>query len=184
MLEDVALWLTAFDTMVAIKNQAADRPRPGWLRATPVSVDPISPLPFLPEMLAMWVQAYEHVLSAQDFPNVQVVEFPMLVDTYIPTQPEIRGIQLKTTTGDLLDFPATDGYVHGLLNPGNSFCIPGNDYPYVSLEAMLGNNTDLRYVQSYIFNPYLMDPSRYIAVPVPQGSAVPPAKGAVDVPQM
>ena len=144
---------------------------------------------------------------------------------------------------DLLDFPSTEDYVHGLLNPGNrwaclppipapgrrcpclhvacvpspgdqvgaggprpvppspshmsscatpmpattaahSFCIPGNDYPYVSLEAMLGNNTDLRYVQSYIFNPYLMDPSRYVAVPVPQGTAVPLAQGAVNVRQM
>ena len=36
--------------------------------------------------------------SKHPAPNAQVVEFPLLGDTYSPTQPEIGGIQLKTTT--------------------------------------------------------------------------------------
>ena len=163
MVEDVGLWLTAFDAAVAARPGSA----PGWFRATPVGLDPVNPVPFAEDMMRLLIRAYEHVLAVQAFPHIAAVEFPVLTccdgaDAYWPSQRHINGVALETTERDLLDFAGTgEGYVCGFLNPGNSFCIPGNGYSYLSVESMVGNNTDLRYVQSYIHNPYLMDRHRF-----------------------
>ena len=57
-------------------------------------------------------------------------------------------------------------YTCGALNAGDCFCIPGNEFGYASVEAMIGNNTDLRVGQSYVHNPYILDASRHVAVDV------------------
>ena len=59
-------------------------------------------------------------------------------------------------------------HVCGALNAGDCFCIPGNESGYASVEAMIGNNTDLRRVQSYIHNPHLLDEAKYHPVHTPQ----------------
>ena len=59
-------------------------------------------------------------------------------------------------------------HVCGALNAGDCFCIPGNESGYASVEAMIGNNTDLRRVQSYIHNPPLLDEAKYHPVHTPQ----------------
>eukprot|EP00668_Euglena_longa_P033328 GGOE01042875.1.p1 GENE.GGOE01042875.1~~GGOE01042875.1.p1 ORF type:complete len:444 (-),score=129.24 GGOE01042875.1:535-1767(-) len=165
-VEDVTLWLTAFDTMVANRIREG-HPSVGWLRAPPVGLDLVEQLPFAGDLLRLLVAAYEHVLATHSFQHLAVIEFPELRDIpdYAPPRSVANGVKFVSTTRDLLDFGGMpEEYIYGILNPGEVFCIPGNAYAYLNTDSMVGNNTDLRFVQSYIHNPYLMDATRYIPV--------------------
>eukprot|EP00667_Euglena_gracilis_P010962 EG_transcript_11184 len=173
-VEDVTLWLTAFDAMIANRIREGRPTSVGWLRAPPVGLDPVGQLPFAGDLLRLLVAAYEHVLATRSFEHLAVIEFPQLpeVPDYAPPRSAANGVKFVSTTRDLLDFGGMpQEYVYGILNPGEVFCIPGNAYAYLNVESMVGNNTDLRVVQSYIHNPYLLDPARH--VPVDAADTVP-----------
>lgn len=80
---------------------------------------------------------------------------------------------VKGTRRDVLLWTEDEAEAHvcGVLNAGDCYCIPGNEFGYCSVEAMIGNNTDLRVVQSYIHNPYLLDACRHVPVSVARASA-------------
>lgn len=167
VVEDVTLWLTAFESMVANREKAGQAAGLGWLRAPPVGFDLAAQLPFSGDLLRLLVSAYEHVIATQPFEHIAVVEFPQIpgIPEFAPPRSAANGVKFVSTERDLLDFTnLPQEYTYGVLSPNEPFCVPGNAYAYLSLESMIGNNTDLRYVQSYIHNPYLMDADRYVAV--------------------
>jgi histone H4 len=132
-------------------------------------------------LMEAFVSGLEGLMTEQrDLPWV-AVEFPCFTATYALTQAQRQriadaGLMLLSYNAkgkpvmhrDILsDVPKDAGVAidHVLaLNPGDAFSLPGNEMPSASVEAMLGNNTDLRFVQSFHHNPLLWTDGVYRAV--------------------
>jgi len=56
-----------------------------------------------------------------------------------------------------------------VVNAGDSFALPGNEYGYTSVEAMLGENTSMRRSQVYLSNPALLEAGAWVPVDVRAG---------------
>ena len=80
----------------------------------------------------------------------------------------VRIVKGSENRRDVLLWTPAEAAAHvcGVLNAGDCYCIPGNEFGYCSVEAMIGNNTDLRVVQSYLHNPYILDACRHVPVSV------------------
>lgn len=67
----------------------------------------------------------------------------------------------------LLQFSAEElaGYTCGVVNAGDAFALPGNEYGFCSVESMLGDNTTMRRGQVYLHNPWLLDERTHVPVP-------------------
>eukprot|EP01029_Cantina_marsupialis_P013405 TRINITY_DN2965_c0_g6_i1.p1 TRINITY_DN2965_c0_g6~~TRINITY_DN2965_c0_g6_i1.p1 ORF type:complete len:489 (+),score=145.46 TRINITY_DN2965_c0_g6_i1:178-1467(+) len=174
MVEDVDLILSAFDQMVKVENDAkySDEPRKGIFKATAIGMGFFASL-FMRKSIAqhlvpLLLLAFEHVLTHKSFPNIDVIEFPdFMSGAYVPNWiDEIEDIEIRSTNRDVMDFSNEEKmkYVCGVLNAGDCFCIPGNERGYSSVEAMIGNNTDMRWTQAYFANSALFDLKNYISV--------------------
>eukprot|EP00708_Paratrimastix_pyriformis_P002952 GAFH01001716.1.p2 GENE.GAFH01001716.1~~GAFH01001716.1.p2 ORF type:complete len:441 (+),score=111.27 GAFH01001716.1:180-1325(+) len=187
MVEDIELILTAFARMVDERNQElpADAPkRKGYFKFVAIGcgffaqnrrfgAGTLSPMLY-PLMLA----ALQNVLTANRLPRdrhgqplIDTIELPDFSGRSIFTpswgDEPIHGISInKGHARDALDFTREQfaTYWCGCLNAGDCFCIPGNERQYASVEAAIGNNTDMRIQQAYFHNPQLLDLSRYVPV--------------------
>jgi hypothetical protein len=162
--------------MVANRLAAGHPAGLGWLRAPPIGFDPLHQLPLSGDLLRLLVAAYEHVMATRKFQHLAVVEIPSVdgVPEYAPPRTGANGVRFQSAPAgrDLLDFAGVPPeYVCGVLSPAEVFAIPGNAYAYLSVESMIGNNTDLRYVQSYLHNPHLLAAANH--VPVDAADTVP-----------
>lgn len=156
--------------------------RKGYLKATAVGMGFFSVLPDMSTNISnilvnYLLSAYYYVLKnfGDKFEYIKVIEFPDFMNGYYclndyiqdydddsnDDSENINGIEIKHTMyNDLLcnlDFLNEQGLIVGVLNAGDCFCIPGNEMSYASVESMIGNNSDLRFVQSYIQNKHVLD---------------------------
>ena len=87
----------------------------------------------------------------------------------------VNGVRIvKGLRRDVLQWTPEEAaeYTCGALNAGDCYCIPGNEFGYCSVEAMIGNNTDMRVGQHYLHNPYMLDAARHVPVDVSHAPAV------------
>ena len=77
---------------------------------------------------------------------------------------------VESPEGDLLDLSVVaDGHVPALLNAGDAMSWCGNEADSASVEAMIGNATNVRVTMNAWANPRMLEPDRHdvIAVPLP-----------------
>ncbi|CAF9903646.1 MAG: hypothetical protein GOMPHAMPRED_000465 [Gomphillus americanus] len=176
MKDSFFLWLRAFDDQVRRRSNDSK----GYLQIPAMGCDTSSLLPpngaeveDLADMLTpLLVQAIEQTLEDNYFPNITKIGFCDFSGKalFCPTRDYVQHVSLIPCPGvDLCQFDNDEykKYVCGLLVPGNSFSLPGNELGYDSIEAQIGINTSLRVVQCYIHNENLIDPRNHIAVDGP-----------------
>eukprot|EP00698_Gefionella_okellyi_P023670 TRINITY_DN8152_c0_g1_i1.p1 TRINITY_DN8152_c0_g1~~TRINITY_DN8152_c0_g1_i1.p1 ORF type:complete len:451 (-),score=58.84 TRINITY_DN8152_c0_g1_i1:254-1606(-) len=176
-VEDVRLILTAFSHMVAVDRAQ----RRGWFKLTAIGLGFFASHPAFnnssigQKLAPLLLQAIEIVLSSDCLPRprggepyLAVLELPdFMKGGFTPAWGDIKGVRVvKGYSRDVLLFEPEElaGYVCGALNAGDCFCIPGNETGYMSVEAAIGNNSDVRIAQAYYHNRQLLDVSTYIAV--------------------
>ena len=176
MKDSFFLWLRAFDDQV--RQRSSDSK--GYLQITAMGCDsaPLftagkTEVKDLADLLApLLLQAIEETLEDNYFPNIIKIGFCDYSGRalFCPTKDYIQHINLIPCPYiNLCQFENVEykKYVCGLLVPGNSFSLPGNEHGYDSIEAEIGINTSLRNVQSYIHNEHLVDPRNHVAVDGP-----------------
>ena len=150
--------------------------RLGWLKATGVGMGCFAYLPEIGRidhvLKPLYFDAWRMVLSKQGhlFPLIGFIEFPPF--DFCPPWKEdaFHGIQvLRGVKRDVLYWTGEEAsrYVCGALNPADGFSVPGNEFAYQSVEAMIGNNTDLQVTQNFVHNAHVLDPDHHIPVMVP-----------------
>lgn len=172
MAEDVRLILAAFDTLVKKSQSTSPQRKLGLFKATALGMGFFARNArfhsgtIAPHLAKLLLTAYETVLKSYAFPHIAVIEFPDFMKGQYSPRFTCKDIEIRCTQRDVLDFTAQEAqmFVLGVLNAGDCFCIPGNEPGYQSVEAMIGNNTDLRIVQAYYHNPQLLDKSRHIGI--------------------
>jgi hypothetical protein len=123
-------------------------------------------------LAALMLEGIHEALTKKAFPNIAVIEFPDFSNDGMFTpkkewtdlKSKIRIVKGKKRDTLLWTDEEKEKFVLGTLNPGDCFSIPGNEFNYGSVEAMIGNNTSMRLDQAYFHNPYLLDAKRYIPV--------------------
>ena len=126
------------------------------------------------------VKNYETLIKQGKFKKGAVIEFPFydlsLLTENLKQVAKDAGIELvwKGNTRDLLDFAPVESVSGTILNPkdynivilnaGDTFAFTGNEPESNSLEAMIANNSNLRLVANFHFNPNLLDPKNHIKV--------------------
>ena len=125
------------------------------------------------------IQSYIQLIKEGSFPPGSVIEFPYYKLDEIPKDllqaagerkveivwqenRDVCDFSLTTSVGGRQIDPST--YTRFLLNPEDAFAFSGNESDPSSVDAMVGNNSDLRMVFNWHFNHLLLDPSRYIPV--------------------
>ena len=138
-----------------------------------------------PQLAPVLLDALHAVLSRSHFPHIGRIELPDFFPTRLWTPPwvsEAAGGVAKLGPGagvevraphpprDVLPFSAEElaAWVPVVLNPGDVFCIVGNEREYGSVEAMIGNNTTARRDSSYQHNAWLLAAARHLAVVSPR----------------
>lgn len=124
-----------------------------------------------PILTEIFIKALDLVLKAfhSHFPQIVAIDFSTQKgegSLAPPASGNYGHIQIKERNSDLLD-PPTDELLIGVVNPSDVFSYKGNEFSYDSVEALLGNNTDLRYNQVLIFNPALEKRDRHQIVTRP-----------------
>ncbi len=167
-IEDITLILTAFNSALSSNN--------GWLKLTAVGMGFFAKLDMRKSiadiLLPLFLQAFHWVASklSHTFSNIKVVEFPDYSGSYKPYWGDQVGSfrTVHTYKRDILLLTDEDSiYKVGIVNPADVMSYKGNEPQYASGESMIGNNTDLRYNQVAVFNPYLLQSSNYVGVNSP-----------------
>jgi hypothetical protein len=175
MIEDVTLLLSSFGRMISDGKR-------GYLHATALGAGYFAQFLGKKDISKLIYQtlldAYEVVLKSIDIGDygnpirkIGTIILPDFTGTkrlYTPKIPNfgLDWITVKGQHKDCLDFRNIDTriYTLGVINAGDSFAIPGNEFAYSSVEAMIGNNTDLRLMQNYHLNPYLLKRSNWVKI--------------------
>lgn len=187
LIEDFATELAAIDRMVAEKNRRDGTNKSGYFKAT------LAGTGFFARIEAMYnissnlfpliFKAYRYVLDNYKFANIGFVEFPLFgalaednfareFASYIPKDGGIRVIQGVHTPGKgrgALDFThviARKDLIFCASNPADSNSLVGNELGYASVEAAMGNNSDIRISQVYLTNPELLELINHYAVAI------------------
>ena len=164
-IEDITLVLTAFNAMLTVPM--------GWLKLTAVGMGFFAKLDMTKSisniLIPLFLQAFHWVATnlSSKFDKIKVVEFPDYSGRYKPYWGNQIGSfrTVHTHKRDLLLLTGEDAsYRVGVVNPADVMSYKGNEPQYASVEAMIGNNTDLRYNQVAVFNPYLLRASNYVSV--------------------
>lgn len=170
------LWLRAFDDQV--RRMSHDRK--GYLQIQAIGCNAFANLPewmaeykdFAHTLMPLLIQVVEEVLDQNYFPNIIKVGFCDFsgLALFSPNK-EFRGhiTTMPCSREDICKFDDKEheNYICGMLNPGNSFSLPGNKHGYSSVESQIGENTTLRIVQNWINNQNLVDSRYHIAVDGP-----------------
>ena len=158
-IQDLTLILFSFNHHLKLNES-------GWLKLTALGMGFFAQLDIGKSianlLIPIFLLAITTILTSWSsaFPKIKVIEFPDFTKNkvYHLNVNQINGINLvHTRYRDLLDFnhPEYSNYTLGIVNPSDVFSYKGNEFGYGSVEAMIGNNTDLRYNQVLAFNPYL-----------------------------
>jgi hypothetical protein len=171
MTEDIRGILYSFEYFLE-ENKRKGKNSKGWLKLTAIGMGFFADLPgygsLTPIIQPLFIKATKHVLENYypSFPLIEVIEFPNFSGTYKVPQIKFgtfKGTLVTTNKEDLLymDHRHAD-FLVGLVNPSDVFSYKGNEFEYASVEAEIGNNTDIRYRQTALFNPGLLKKSSYI----------------------
>ena len=168
MVEDLFLVLFAFNSMIPLGFT-------GRLFLTAVGMGFFAKLEMQKSirkyLLPLYLEAFEIIAKsdrASKLTKIRTVVFPDYFDgEYYPpgaTNNKLGPFSLiHARNKDMFDIPF-DGEVPGFVNPSDVFCYRGNEFKYSSVEAMIGNNSDLRYSQVLLFNPALGRSTNWIRV--------------------
>jgi hypothetical protein len=171
--EDIFLILKSFNEMVGIVNQnySLDNYKKGYLQVVAIGMGFFAKLLMEKSItniiLPIWLKAFEDVLKKFVFENIAIIEFlDFMKGKFTPSFNTLTINNIKIISSlDNMNILKSN-YIMGLLNPGDVFAIPGNERGYQSVESMIGNNSDLRLVQSYVFNKNLLNSKNYISVDI------------------
>ena len=162
MIQDIGLILISFQR--ALENIKKN----GWLKLTAIGMGYFAQsaqFGNLKDILEpIYLSAAQYVINnwSERFLNVRVIEFPNFSGSYVAPKVNFHGKVITTNKEDvlLIDDQHKD-YVVGIVNPSDVFSYKGNEFSYGSVEAEIGNNTDIRYRQVAAFNHHLLDLSHY-----------------------
>lgn len=170
MVEDLYLILTAFNSMIPPG-------RKGRLFLTAVGMGFFANLEMKKSirryLLPHYLGALEEVVLTKisHLTRISTIVFPdYLGGKYFP--PKAKEGKLgkfnvfHELEKDIFDIPFDDE-IPGIVNPSDVFSYKGNETGYNSVEAMFGNNSDLRYNQNAVFNPSLNNPLNWVFVKPP-----------------
>lgn len=169
MIQDISLILMSFQTALQNINNN------GWLKLTAIGMGVFAESPKYGNLRyilePLFISAAQYVINnwSRAFPNVQVIEFPNFSGSYIAPQVNFHGQVITTNReGALIIDERHKNYIVGIVNPSDVFSYKGNEFTYGSVEAEIGNNTDIRYRQVAVFNPNLLNINRYYPINLPQ----------------
>jgi O-acetyl-ADP-ribose deacetylase (regulator of RNase III) len=125
------------------------------------------------------VKTYTTLLESKSFEKGDVIEFPYYDLEYVPQALKLAadkaGVELIWRKNrDILDFTAIRSVNNTLIDPelfnrvvfnaGDAFSFVGNEASSKSLEAMLANDSDMRFVFNWLFNPHLFNEKNYVKI--------------------
>ena len=177
-IEDITLILTAFNSVLTTPTGTSCSTQlhgncTGWLKLTAVGMGFFAKLDMKKSiagiLVSLFLQAFHWVASnlSSKFNKIKVVEFPDYGGSYKPYWGDQVGSfrTVHTYKRDILLLTGEDAnYQVGVVNPADVMSYKGNEPQYASGESMIGNNTDLRYNQVAVFNPYLLQAGNYVSV--------------------
>lgn len=128
-----------------------------------------------PLLLRAVMEVLRDKSAAHLYSNIGAIEFPDFSgeELYTPDRPKMGRIHLVSAPRvSALDFDPEvrrweNGWVPGVLNPGDCFSLVGNELSHASVEAMIACNSTLRVSQNYIWNDRLLDQKQWKAVQHP-----------------
>jgi len=168
----------------SIKQMVAGDGRPTYLKATALGAGFFASLglnhnfqtSLQKYILESLLKTYERLINQGQFNKGDVIEFPFYNVKSMPQSLKDAaanaGVEvIWRKNRDLLDFsPVTsvqnkpinpELFNRVVLNAGDSFSFGGNEGASESVEAMFANNSDLRMVSNWHFNPNILDLKRY-----------------------
>lgn len=160
-------------------RDAGVRVRRGWLKGTAIGMGFFAQMgggvgSIAHHLMPLMLHAWHTVLTSHDWsPWIAVLELPDFSGggQYTPAWGDspVNGVRIvkgSSKRRDVFLFTPDEArdYVPGALNAGDCYCIPGNEFGYASVEAAMGNNSDIRVVQNYQHNPCLLDAARHVPV--------------------
>jgi hypothetical protein len=165
MRRDISLWLAAFSDFVGPSRR-------GWLRLTAAGMGffamYLRRVDLSPTLMSRFLAALRSLAEEGGVPaNVRVIELPDFAAGryWLGREGEgdkaigIGGVTfLHAPRLDILSPPDAEVlrcYAVGFINPADAFSWKGNEGGWASVEAMVGDNTDMRYVQVPARNPHL-----------------------------
>lgn len=168
-LEDVSLLLTTVNEM------AMQARKPALLKATAVGmgffakIDTKYDIQYL--LFPYFLRAYRQLLTTHKYPWISKIEFPIFDDVmkeiFNSNFALYNGpVEVKQRARDVLTFAPEEienNYL-AAVNPSDAFSYSGNEWGYGSVEAMIGNNTTMRFDQVFHANPQILESDRHYAV--------------------
>jgi endonuclease/exonuclease/phosphatase (EEP) superfamily protein YafD len=176
MNDDVYLWLHALEDYMI--NHHPDRMMhlripgigAGWFAKTPNGTDLGS------QVKQCIINAFGLHLSKEHFPHLEHFEFLYYEEDELDEKSVTALHEAVPTSFSFTDIcaplPAKHSHrILGMINPSDTFGQVANEFGYESLEAMIGNNSSLRFDQSYLFNPELLKSANHIAIHMDGGKS-------------
>ncbi|MFA6302645.1 MAG: type IV secretion protein Dot [Legionella sp.] len=170
-LEDISLLLTS------VNKSAEQAGKPALLKATAVGMGFFAKVNDVYDiqhvLFPNYLRAFHKLLTEQSYPWIEKIEFPIFNDLQRDMFDTIlkdakSPVTLVRTTRDVLEFGETEiknNYI-AAVNPSDTFAYTGNEWGYDSVEAMIGNNSSLRYDQVPNLNPEILKSENQIAVEI------------------
>lgn len=166
MMQDITLILTSFADYLDRKQKL------GILRVPAVGLGYFATLPtgvnirkqLEPQLCRAWQKVLTEMTCSGQVPLLLGVDFVGWCKG-----PVIPG-KAKTSSGDVLDFTSPlalqKDVIYGIVNGGDCFSMPGNEFSGRSLDSYIGQKTDMRFVLSPWINKNLLFPSNWKCVKV------------------
>lgn len=171
-LEDLSMLLTA------VNETAKQMKKPAFLKATLVGMGFFAKIDRVYDIHVIlsyqFLRAFNKLLQEQTYPWIEKIEFPLFNETQkelfeiLFKEPTTQHIKINTMSRDVLAFnpQETESYFTCVINPSDAFSYVGNEFGYGSVEAMIGNNSSLRFNQVIHTNPNLLNPKHHVAIQV------------------
>ncbi|WP_298624293.1 type IV secretion protein Dot [uncultured Legionella sp.] len=171
LLEDTSLLLTS------VNEAAKEAGKPALLKAAAVGMGFFAKIDgsyAIDHMLyPYFLHAFRKLLTEQSYPWIAKIEFPTFTElqqnqfeTMFDNFPS--PVSIVQTSRDVLKFSTeeTERYFPCAVNPSDAFAYVGNEWGFGSVEAMIGNDSSLRFDQVPHTNPRLLDSKHHISVKI------------------
>jgi hypothetical protein len=170
-LEDVSMLLTA------VNNTALENGKSALLKATAVGMGFFAKINGQYDLNHIlypnYLYAFKQLLSEHSYPGIKKIEFPIFSELHkelfnMVMQDYSGDIEVYQASRDVLEFSTEE--IERLfvcsVNPSDAFAYSGNEWGNGSVEAMIGNNSSLRFDQVYWLNPLILDPKHHNAMEI------------------
>lgn len=172
LYEDTALLLAA------VNEFAKEQGKPALLKATAVGmgffakVDCVYSIKH--HLYPYYLRAFRDLLKTGQYPHIAKIEFPTMTESFeeiyknTMTDERYGGVQVTQSSRDVLQFTdkEKEEYYVCVVNPSDANALPGNEWAYGSVEAMIGLNTSLRADQVYLMNKDVLSPDHHRLVSI------------------